>query len=233
MKDEAKSKAELLREIKLLKKRVKELEKTGKHLNQCKEKIANEYILFRTLLDNIPDHIYFKDLESKFIVINKDLAKRYRIDNPEYAIGKTDFDFFTEEHAQQAFDDEQLIIKTGTPKINFIEKETWENGKITYVLTTKMPLKNEKNEIIGTFGISRDITKLREMQSELSERAKELECSNTDLEQFAFVASHDLQEPLRMIQSYGKLLEHRYKDKLDDTASDFIWYIVDGAERMV
>ena len=64
-------------------------------------------------MDNLPDHIYFKDRESRFIRINKALAEFLGLNDPAQAVGKTDFDFFTGEHAQQAYDDEQNIIRTG------------------------------------------------------------------------------------------------------------------------
>ena len=85
--------------------------------------------------------------------------------------GKTDYDFFTEEHASAAFADEQLIIATGQPVIGIEEKETWPDGRTTWVSTTKMPLRDDEGKIMGIFGISRDITKHKkrelQMQAEL------------------------------------------------------------------
>ncbi|MDY0028200.1 MAG: PAS domain-containing protein [Candidatus Humimicrobiaceae bacterium] len=109
------------------------------------------------LMEYITDSIYFKDLNSRFIRINKACAEKFRMKSPDDAIGKTDFDVFTEEHARQAFEDEQKIIKTGKPIIGIEEKETWEE-EVRWASTTKMPLYNGDGEIIGTFGISRDIT---------------------------------------------------------------------------
>ena len=128
---------------------------------QAEEALNRERNLLKTLMDNIPDHIYFKDINSRFIIINKSLAEDFHIDNPEKAIGKTDFDFFTEEHARQAYADEQNIIKSGKSIINIEEKETRFGNSDTWVSTTKMPLINEKGIIIGTFGISRDITEFK------------------------------------------------------------------------
>ncbi len=81
-------------------------------------------ILFKALMDNIPDAIYLKDLKSRFLIVNKSCAEKHGFNSPEEAIGKTDFDSFSEEHARQAFEDEQNIIKTGKPIINLEEKET-------------------------------------------------------------------------------------------------------------
>jgi PAS domain S-box-containing protein len=87
--------------------------------------------------------------------------------NPDDLIGKTDFDVFTKEHAQQAYDDEQRILTTALPEIGIEEKETWPDAHITWVSSTKMPLRNKKGDIIGTFGVSRDITKNKVMEKAL------------------------------------------------------------------
>jgi PAS domain S-box-containing protein len=125
---------------------------------QAEAALIEERHLLRTLMDNVPDVIYFKDRESRFTRINKALAKMFGLNDPAQANGKTDFDFFTDEHAEQAFADEQEIIRTGQPVLAKEEKETWPDGRETWVSTTKMPLRDAKGNIIGTFGISHDIT---------------------------------------------------------------------------
>jgi PAS domain S-box-containing protein len=136
-----------------------------------------EQYLITSLMDNITDHIYFKDIKSKFIRINKAFANSHALSDFSKAIGKSDFDFFSNEHAKQAFADEQHIIRTGIPIINKEEKETWFNGKVTWVSTTKMPLKNKENKIIGTFGISRDITEQKESEKQVKLLSRALEQS--------------------------------------------------------
>jgi sigma-B regulation protein RsbU (phosphoserine phosphatase) len=123
--------------------------------------------LLDNLMDSSTDSIYFKDLESRFIVVNKACAQKHGWETLDINIGKTDFDTFAKEHAEQAYADEQRIIRTGESMYGIEEKETWPDGSETWVSTTKMPLRDEEGNVIGTFGISRDITehKLAEMRA--------------------------------------------------------------------
>ncbi|MGD8779146.1 MAG: PAS domain S-box protein [Ignavibacteria bacterium] len=120
------------------------------------------------LLENSLDQIYFKDLKSRFIKVSNTLARRHNMQVDDL-IGKTDFDVFGMAHASEAFNDEQEIIRTGKPIIGKEEQEDWIDGKITWVSTSKMPFYNEEGKIIGTFGISRDITQKK--QTEHSQKA--------------------------------------------------------------
>ena len=128
---------------------------------------AQEGDLLHTLMDHTPDHIYFKDRESRFIRINRSLADQFGLRNPMDAVSKTDFDFFTREHAQQAYQDEQEVIKTGKPIEGKQEKETWPDEQDTWVSTTKVPIRDREGRIIGTCGISRDITEYYRAQQAL------------------------------------------------------------------
>jgi len=137
---------------------------------QKAEKLKQEHYLLHALMENIPDAIYFKDTASRFIRSSRALARKIGLSDPAALVGKTDFDLFTDEHARQAFDDEQRIVATGRPKIDIIEKETWTDSRVTWVSTTKMPLLDDAGTVIGTFGISRDITSRKEMEDALKFR---------------------------------------------------------------
>lgn len=127
------------------------------------ENLNDTRFLLKNLMEHMTDNIYFKDVESRFIMVNKSFCDWTGLNSDE-VVGKTDFDLFAHAHAQQAFDDEQRIISTSEPLIGVEEKETWPDGRITWVSTTKMPLKNADDEIIGTFGVSRDITEHKEAE---------------------------------------------------------------------
>ena len=129
-----------------------------------KSKTPDVEFIFESLMDTLPDAIYFKDRESRFIKINRACAEKQRWSSSDVIKGKTDFDVFSKEHAEQAFADEQRIIETGEPLVGIVEKETWDDGTVSWVSTTKMPLRDDDGNIVGTFGISRDITKHKEAQ---------------------------------------------------------------------
>jgi PAS domain S-box-containing protein len=135
--------------------------------------LAQERHLLRALLESCPDSIYFKDRESRFIRCSENMAKLFKAAKAEEMVGKTDFDFFTDEHAQAAYDDEQSILRTGETLIK-TEKETWPDGRVTWVLTSKMPMRNSAGETVGTFGISKDVTATKEAEAKLESVHRQL-----------------------------------------------------------
>lgn len=149
--------------------------KINNKIVNSQEQALSDDLLFHILMDNITDNIYFKDSQSRFIRINRAMARYIGLDSPDKAVGKTDFDFFSEEHAGQAFQDEQKMIKSGKPIVGKEEKETWLDGKETWVSTTKIPIKNEKGDIIGTIGISRDITDKKRAEQDLKSQRNQLQ----------------------------------------------------------
>jgi PAS domain S-box-containing protein len=133
-----------------------------------------ERSLLRALMDKTDDCIYFKDSTSRFIRSSASMAQRFGLQKAEDLVGKHDRDFFGDEHAREAYEDEQRIIRTGEPIIGKIEKEIRLDGHVTWVLTSKMPFRNVQDEVIGTFGISKDITAIKEAEEKLSQVHKQL-----------------------------------------------------------
>jgi PAS domain S-box-containing protein len=138
------------------------------------EALAHEQYLLEALMNNSSDYIYFKDLESRFTRASKAHSSFLGLDSPSRMIGKTDFDFYAEEHASQAFADEREIISTGQ-SIRKEETNIKLGGSSSWVLTEKLPLRNRDGAIIGTFGISRDITSRKRDEERIKNLLKEEE----------------------------------------------------------
>jgi PAS domain S-box-containing protein len=169
------------------------------------EKLIKEQYLMRNLMDNLPDHIYFKDRESRFIRVNSTQAQMFGFKDPNNLVGKTDFDFFSEEHAKQAYDDEQAIILTGQPVIKE-ERETWTDRPDTWVYTTKVPLRDDEGQVVGTFGISRDITDRKQAEEEIKRKNGLLQTTNAEKDKFFSIIAHDLRSPLSAFVAATQIL---------------------------
>jgi PAS domain S-box-containing protein len=134
-------------------------------IKRVEKELAWEQFLVNALMDNLPDLVYFKDRESRFIRINMAQAKFLGINDPSQAVGKKDFDFFPGKDAQQAYEDEQNIIRTGQ-MLSLEEKETRPDSPDTWVSTVKLPLRDKEGNIICTFGISRDVTEQKKSEEQ-------------------------------------------------------------------
>ncbi|MFP4288490.1 MAG: PAS domain S-box protein [Bacteroidales bacterium] len=132
------------------------------------EKLSREQRLLQSLMDNIPDTIYFKDKKSKFTKINLSQANIMGLKNPEDALGKTDFDFFNSEHSRKAYQEEKSLLKTGKPILGRIEHIKTSQGW-RWLNASKVPIKNNDGEITGLVGVSRDITQLVKTQEKLAQ----------------------------------------------------------------
>lgn len=170
--------------------------------------------MLRQLMDHITDNIYFMDREGRIVLISDWGARWLGYDSPEEVIGKTDHDLFTEEHAAAARADEQRIIETGEPVTGIVERETWPDGRVTWVSTTKMPLRDDHGEIIGIFGISRDITaqKERELLIKQMKDQMEAELERAGDVQRSFLASRRVSFPMPPVAGAGWIrLFHEYR----------------------
>lgn len=143
------------------------LEQQLRQLKQELSQLREDQVLLESLMDAIPDDIYFKDRGGKFIRINRAKALRSGLSDPRLARGLTDADFFQSEHADTSFSQEQEIMNDGLALVDQIERLVWPDGHISVVSATKVPLRDPQGEIIGTVGISRDITKHHEVEEAL------------------------------------------------------------------
>ncbi len=127
--------------------------------------------LLDTFLRYIPDNVFFKDRESRFVRISHSMAAYIGLSDPGQAIGRTDAEIFSAEHAEQALADEGEIIRTGEPLLGKEEIETWPDGRETWVLTTKVAMRDGDGQIIGTMGIAHEISDRKQQELNLQRMA--------------------------------------------------------------
>ncbi|MCG8309340.1 MAG: GAF domain-containing protein [Cytophagales bacterium] len=139
-------------------------------MEDVQQQLTEERYLLNALLNSTHDRIYFKDRDSKFIRVSRSMVELFQKKDESEIIGKSDFDFGFEEHAREAYEDEQKIIRTDKSLVDAIEKEKWDDGRVTWVSTTKNPLKDLDGNIVGTFGISRDVTESKKAEVETIKR---------------------------------------------------------------
>ena len=189
---------------------------------------------FRSLVEQVPAITYIAALDeySTTLYISSQVEEILGIPPEEY---KTDTDFWVkhlhEEDRKRVLEEMSQAHETGNPFVSEYRMIT-SSGKTVWISDEAVILKDNMGTALYLLGLMFDITARKQDEMKLKQTMADLKRSNTDLEQFAYVVSHDLQEPLRMISSYVQLLSKRYKDKLDSDANDFIGFAVDGASRM-
>lgn len=186
------------------------------------KEIEEERDLLKTLMDNIPDTIYFKNKNSQFTRINKAQAELLGIENCEDAVGKTDFDFFRTKPAEAAFKDEKELFETGKSLIAKAEHIRLANGISKWVTATKVPIVDKKGNVSGLVGISRDITEIKKAEKKIQKYAKELQQLNVSKDKFFSILAHDLKNPFFSLLGFEEILANNFDELSNAEKKEYI-----------
>jgi len=199
-------------------------------LNEANVRLDYERFLLNTLLERSPDFIYFKDTESRYIRISRALAEYLGIDDPAEANGKSDADFFDHDRASQYLEDERRVMSSGNPVVNKEEEQAWPDERVTWVSTSKVPLRDPSGAIVGTFGISRDITDRKQAENAMQAAREAAEAASRAKSDFLTNMSHEIRTPMNAIIGMTELV---LDTELNDSQRDYLKMVLGSGESLL
>ncbi len=201
---------------------------------RAEEALAQEHNLLSSIINAMPNYVFVKDLRGRYILDNVSHRRYLGVGDIQAVEGKTVHDYFTPSIAERFAKDDKQVFESGRPVLNREEPAVPLSGpnREIWLETTKIPLRDTDGQIIGLVGISSDITERKGAEERLKRFAEELKRSNAELQNFASVASHDLQEPLRKIQAFGDRLKVKCGSQLSEQGADYLARMQNAAQRM-
>ncbi len=202
--------------------------------HRAEEALAQEHNLLSSIINAMPNHVYVKDAKGRFILDNTAHREYLGLGDGHSVEGRTVYDYFTPSVAAKFDADDHTVMRSGDPILAQEEPSIPANGeqRETWLETNKVPIRDTDGKIVGLVGISSDISARKASEEKLRHFAAQLERSNAELQNFASVASHDLQEPLRKIQAFGDRLQARCSDGLGEQGRDYLGRMLNAAQRM-
>ena len=197
---------------------------------RVEEELAFERFLLATLMEYAPDLIYFKDQHSRFLRGSRTLAEYFGLSDPSEIAGKTDADFFDATRAEQYTLDEQEIMRSGIPSIDKEEDQLKPDGTLNWMLTSKVPLRGPDGTIVGTFGISHDMTRRKKMEMRLEFAMQEARAANRAKSDFLANMSHEIRTPMNAIIGMTELV---LDTPLSDAQRDYLRIVRDSGESLL
>jgi PAS domain S-box-containing protein len=194
------------------------------------KRVELDRALVSAFLAHVPDNVYFKDRNSRFIAVSASMLRFFGRADPAEIVGRTDADFFSADHAGPALADEQRILRTGESILGQLEREVWPDGRVTWAITSKLPLRNEGGEIIGTFGLSKDMTEHKRAEEALEAAKEAAEAAARTKNEFIANVSHEIRTPMNGIIGMTSLL---LDTKLDPLQREFAETVRQSADALL